>query len=122
MNKVMIEVKYIRAASFIESDPVEVKVWLILMAHCTVCENGGRLAGASKWTDDQWAINAGVPGAIMRKKTALWEHRGGDVFVAFYSMESEETYQAIAIRNRDAINSRWKKVKTKINGNHVQSK
>ena len=71
--------------------------WAALLGHCTREENGGRIAGAARWSAEEWVFAMGKGGSVeavatlVSQELAKW--KGDDLIVIGYAASMERDYQ-----------------------------
>ena len=78
---------------FSESGLDQIGAWVYLMSYCAAQENGGCIQGAKGRKDAFFDRSLKVARTILEQESQLWEWKEGDLIVAFYSLEAEQSYQ-----------------------------
>jgi hypothetical protein len=71
--------------------------WAALLGYCTREENGGRIAGAARWSAEEWGFAMGKGGSVeavatlVSQELAKW--KGDDLIVVGYAVSMEHDYQ-----------------------------
>ena len=78
---------------FSESGFDQIGAWVYLMSYCAAQENGGCIQGAKGRKDAFFDRSLKVARTILEQESQLWEWKEGDLIVAFYSLEAEQSYQ-----------------------------
>ena len=78
---------------FSESGLDQTGAWVYLMSYCAAQENGGCIQGAKGRKDAFFDRSLKVARTILEQESQLWEWKEGDLIVAFYSLEAEQSYQ-----------------------------
>lgn len=74
---------------FLGADPVQRATWICLLRWCAGQENGGRIEGASGWTDRKWQQLARVTLDEINSQCDLWAWDGDCLVVSFYPVAKE---------------------------------
>ena len=85
--------------------------WIALLGFCARAENGGRVAGAAKWAEAQWAIVLGSGGSRavvdVLATEGLCEWSSGTLIVSGYPTDAERVYRAQRSGGRKGAAERW---------------
>ena len=84
MDWLRIDVATLESMEFLVAGPEAAQAWMLLLAHCAVQENGGRIVGCAEWDDRTWQRVARVSRADVMCQCGLWEWDGDDLVVLAY--------------------------------------
>lgn len=91
MNYLNLLISALSAAPFNQASHAALGVWLRVMAHCGLQENGGRIVGAAKFTPRVFLCTLGVTKAEIFRAAPLVAFEGDDLVVLAYPKDQEET-------------------------------
>jgi hypothetical protein len=103
------------------AEPNDAWTWVRLQAHCHDQENGGRIAGAQKWSPRLWMINTLCTPEEVLRDCPLWKFDGDDLVVEFYPHEKEKEVIAKRKGNVKGARARWNKNKHSASQPHGQA-
>ena len=109
MEWLNIHTRTLDSPEFVGSEPVDRATWLCVLRYCIGQENGGRIEGATEWSDRQWQQIVRVTKAEIERPCALWRREGRDLSVSFYPLDKQTEIQAKREAGRATAAKRWSK-------------